>query len=102
MLVSCSDDRTLRYWDLTTNTCIKTVIGHEKGIRSLAINKSNTLLATGGYDQTLKLWDIKTYQVLKINDKNDAIIRAIQFIDENGVFYCDKNVKIYKITKIPS
>jgi len=64
------------------------------------VNKSQGLLATGGYDQILKVWDLKNYTLLKVNDKNDAIIRAMQFWDEHSQIYCDKNVKIYKITKI--
>jgi len=99
-LASSSDDRTIRYWDLSSNSCTKVVTGHDKGIRSLAVNKGQSLLATGGYDHILKIWDVKSGNLLKVNDKNNAIIRAIQFIDDTSVFYCDKNVKIYKITKI--
>ena len=58
-LMSTSDDRTVRLWDLPSQESTMTFIGHQDYIRSGAFmpNQASGLLVSGSYDQTVKLWD---------------------------------------------
>ena len=59
-LFSCSEDRSVRCWDLTTNKCVRNYHGHLSGVYSLSIHPSQNLIATGGRDTSVRLWDIRT------------------------------------------
>ena len=58
-LMSASDDRTVRLWDLPSQESTTTFIGHQDYIRSGAFmpGQASGLLVSGSYDQTVKLWD---------------------------------------------
>jgi platelet-activating factor acetylhydrolase IB subunit alpha len=68
-LISVSDDRTLRWWDLRTKTCSRTVEqAHNNFITCVAFNMLHTshplLIATGSVDQTVKLWECSSEKLL--------------------------------------
>ncbi|KAI1002757.1 U3 small nucleolar RNA-associated protein 15 [Podosphaera aphanis] len=58
-LLSTSDDRTVRLWDLPSGQSTTTFIGHTDYVRCgsfMTGSMSNTLLS-GSYDGTVKMWD---------------------------------------------
>ena len=61
-LMSASDDRTIRLWDLPSQQSTLTFVGHQDYIRSGAFmpGQASNLLVSGSYDQTVKLWDPRT------------------------------------------
>ncbi|KAK1012330.1 U3 small nucleolar RNA-associated protein 15 [Friedmanniomyces endolithicus] len=59
-LMSASDDRTVRVWDLTDDVAKWTGIGHEDYVRSACyLPGQDGMIATGSYDQTVRLWDTR-------------------------------------------
>ena len=58
-LMSASDDRTVRLWDLPSQDSTTTFVGHQDYVRSGAFmpGQASGLLVSGSYDQTVKLWD---------------------------------------------
>ena len=59
-LMSASDDRTVRVWDLTEETPKWIGVGHEDYVRSgCYLPDQNGMLATASYDQTVRLWDTR-------------------------------------------
>ena len=58
-LMSASDDRTVRLWDLPSQESTTRFVGHQDYIRSGAFmpGQASGLLVSGSYDQTVKLWD---------------------------------------------
>ncbi|KAJ9625014.1 U3 small nucleolar RNA-associated protein 15 [Taxawa tesnikishii (nom. ined.)] len=61
-LMSCSDDTTVRLWDLPSDASTTTFVGHQDYVRSGAFmpGQSANLLVSGSYDQTVRLWDSRT------------------------------------------
>ncbi|KAI4665902.1 uncharacterized protein J4E78_003367 [Alternaria triticimaculans] len=57
-LMSCSDDRTVRLWDLPSEKSVMKFDGHQDYVRSGTFMPAQSgLLVSGSYDQTVRLWD---------------------------------------------
>ncbi|KAA9349849.1 caspase family protein [Larkinella humicola] len=72
--------------------------GHVGTISSTAYNPDGSLVASGGYDNTIKLWDFKSGKVVKTLTGHSGIVYAIRFY-KNGKFLVsgssDKTLKIW-------
>ena len=60
LLVSGSDDYTVKLWDMQTGGVIKAFSGPSGYVLSLSISVDCATIASGPYDTTIKLWDIQT------------------------------------------
>ena len=54
-LVSCSKDKTIRFWDLTTGTTVKVLRGHSDYVRTLLL-LSDGCIVSGSDDCTMRVW----------------------------------------------
>lgn len=61
-LMSCSDDRTVRIWDLTEDAAKWTGVGHQDYVRrgGYLPGHGGNLIVSGSYDQTVRVWDTRT------------------------------------------
>ncbi len=53
---------TVQIWDIAIGKPIATFTGHKRGIQSLAFSPDSSLLASGGSDGVIYLWDITSYR----------------------------------------
>ena len=51
----------VRLWDINTNENIATFLGHPTDIQCLAFSPDSTILASGSFDGTILLWDMKPF-----------------------------------------
>lgn len=59
-LMSASDDRTVRIWDLTEDVAKWTGVGHEDYVRcGCYMPGQDGIVVSGSYDQTVRLWDTR-------------------------------------------
>jgi WD40 repeat protein len=58
LLVSGSDDKTIKLWSLPEGKLLNTLEGHSDWVRSVTISPDGTLLASGSYDKTVRLWTL--------------------------------------------
>ena len=56
-----TDKVSIRLWEVATGENIATFWSHPTDIQSLAFSPDGTLLASGSYDGTILLWDMKPY-----------------------------------------
>ncbi|MYA69123.1 hypothetical protein F4009_15370 [Candidatus Poribacteria bacterium] len=59
-----SDKVSIRLWNVTTGENIHTFWGHSTDVQNLVFSSDGTLLASGGFDGTVLLWDMKPYTEL--------------------------------------
>ena len=70
-LISCSDDQTIKIWDLTESSCANTLGGHSGVVRSIRVNSQNNNLVSCSSDGTIKTWDSKTGECINtVTDMN--------------------------------
>ncbi|KAI9010407.1 WD40-repeat-containing domain protein [Phycomyces nitens] len=59
-ILSASDDRTVRLWDIPSETSVNVFEEHEDYVRTGLVSQDNpNLILTGSYDQTVRLWDTR-------------------------------------------
>ena len=56
-----TDKVSIRLWDVTTGENVQTFWGHSTDVQDLAFSPDGDLLASGGYDGAILLWDMKPY-----------------------------------------
>lgn len=57
-LVTAGRNLLLRLWDLETFTCLRTIKAHDTPVLAMDFDPTGTLLATGGSDRTVKVFDV--------------------------------------------
>ena len=77
-LVSGSDDKTVKLWDLQTGGVVKTFLGHTSQVQSVSISADLTTIASGSGDGTICLWNIQTGECCQ-TIKQESYVRQVCF-----------------------
>jgi WD40 repeat protein len=57
--VSSSKDALVKIWDIDSQHCVQTLVGHRAEVWSVAVDASERRLVTGSTDGLLRVWDIE-------------------------------------------
>lgn len=79
MLLSASDDKTLKVWALPTQRFMFTLSGHMNWVRSAQFSPDCRLAVSGGDDKTMRVWDISTKSLLRLYDDHHSVINTVAF-----------------------
>lgn len=79
-LMSCSDDATVRLWDLPSQESVTTFRGHQDYVRcgEFMPGQASNLLVSGSYDQTVRLWDARIPERAVMIFKHIAAVEAVR------------------------
>lgn len=61
-LASCSNDQTIRLWDVATGALLRECLGHSDWVMWVAFHPSGHTLASASFDGTVRQWDVATGQ----------------------------------------
>ncbi|MDZ8067685.1 MAG: WD40 repeat domain-containing protein [Nostoc sp. DedQUE08] len=59
-IISGSNDKTLKVWDLEIGKEISSFTGHTDKINTIVVTPDDKLLISGSNDKTIKIWDLET------------------------------------------
>jgi WD40 repeat protein/serine/threonine protein kinase len=78
-LLTVSNDRTLRTWELPANRLHRLVWGHREAIRSLIVSADNRYLATFSDNRELKVWELPRLIAPSMAPNPDGKVFAIGY-----------------------
>jgi WD40 repeat protein len=58
-LFSCSNDKTVKVWDMNTGSLLQLYEGHENNVPMIHVSMFNNTMISCSRDQTVKIWDIE-------------------------------------------
>ncbi|XP_041989256.1 transcription initiation factor TFIID subunit 5 [Aricia agestis] len=79
MLLSCSEDSTIRLWSLLCWTCLVVYRGHVWPVWDVRWSPHGHYFASSGHDRTARLWATDHHQPLRIFAGHLADVDCIQF-----------------------
>ena len=89
-LVSSSDDNTIKIWDLDSNECVRTLVGHSGFVNCVEI-LSNGQLISGSDDNTIKVWNSGHVECARTLNVNNRDVACLKVLSSNRVASSSKN-----------
>jgi WD40 repeat protein len=119
-LVSGGEDQALRLWNVSTGECLNTLQGHTMPVSTVAwsnpiapITKLSPpqttpdsavgLIASGSYDQTIRLWNARTGQCLNTLQGHTGQVLSVAFSPDGKLLAStssDRTIKLWNLEKI--
>ena len=84
--------------DYQSFQCLKTLVAHETDARALAISPDGKLFISGGWDKTIKFWQLPTGELLQTWQPHRSRILALAITPDGQTLASsssDKTVKLY-------
>jgi WD40 repeat protein len=76
-ILTASDDRTARVWDVKTGREVSVLRGHRRGVQSAAFSPNGSLMVTAGDDGVARVWDAGMGQGFIELSQNDKVKSAL-------------------------
>lgn len=65
LLVTCSEDKTVRVWNADTGAAVRTLSGHGDYVYGLAVSPDGLLVAASSFDGEIKIWKLADGSLVK-------------------------------------
>jgi WD40 repeat protein len=125
LLASGGRDNVIRLFDAATGKEVRRLVGHkprvygperdpaspldvlvaatgEGGVNSVAFSPDGTLLASGGWDDTVRLWDVRTGKELRTLHAHKAMVGRVAFSPDGRLLASrgglDGSVRLWDVT----
>jgi WD40 repeat protein len=98
-LASASADSTIVIW--TDEAMPKQLTGHVGTVTTIAFSPDGQLLASGGEDRQIRLWDTKTGMCIRVLPGHPWLVSALAFSHDSKILFSgswDRSVKVWKIS----
>jgi len=91
---------TLKVWDVQKGVCLMTIPAHIRKINSVCFHPNGSLIASGGDDKNVQIFDLKNQHIHRILQGHTAVIWSVAF-SQNGKLLAsgsfDQTVRIWEL-----
>jgi WD40 repeat protein len=121
-IASASEDGVVRLWQMpqahnaesqaiasqpiaSQSIACQEILGHEGRAWSVAFSPVGQLMASGGDDQTIRLWNVNTRRCLKILQERSGQVRQVLFSPQGNLLATnssDNTVKLWDVSQLYS
>lgn len=97
-------DCSIKVWKFASSawSCIKTLSDHTRDVCTMCLNPMGTILVSGSYDSTIKLWNLSDSSMLKtLRGHGFSFVEAVSVTPDGATLISggdDKNIKLWDIS----
>lgn len=102
-VLSGSEDKTLRLWDLDKDKCVQMLEGHTDKVTSVSISPDGCwgLSGSGKWDKTLRLWELATGKCIRIFEGHTDTVECVSFTSDGRWALSgsgDRTLRLWELT----
>lgn len=102
LLVSSSEDSTIKIWDWETGDFERTVKGHTKAVQDIDFDSKGIFLVSCSSDLSLKIWDTNNeWKNVKTLYGHDHSISSVRFLPSDDFIVSasrDRTIRIWEVS----
>jgi WD40 repeat protein len=90
----------VRQWNVADGKLIRVFEGHRDALYAAALSPDGRILATGGYDQKIKLWNVETGAEIKTLSGHNGCVHGLAFRPDGKILAsasADRTVKLWEV-----
>uniref|UniRef100_A0A2R9A5C7 Platelet-activating factor acetylhydrolase IB subunit alpha n=1 Tax=Pan paniscus TaxID=9597 RepID=A0A2R9A5C7_PANPA len=100
VMVSASEDATIKVWDYETGDFERTLKGHTDSVQDISFDHSGKLLASCSADMTIKLWDFQGFECIRTMHGHDHNVSSVAIMPNGDHIVSasrDKTIKMWEV-----
>jgi hypothetical protein len=91
---------TVKQWNLAEGNLVQTYQAHKDAVYSIALSPDGKILASGSYDQKIRLWNTETGQEIRVLSGHNGCIYGLAFRADGKILASasgDRTVKLWDV-----
>ncbi|KAM3717520.1 F-box/WD repeat-containing protein [Dirofilaria immitis] len=98
LIVTGSDDNTLKIWSASKAVCLQTLTGHTGGVWSSQMSEDGKTVTSGSTDRTVRVWCVETGQCLHCLQGHTSTVRCMTLRNDKLVTGSrDTSIRLWNI-----
>jgi WD40 repeat protein len=84
---------------VATGKLLRTLSGHTGNVLTVSINREGTAIASGGSDETIRIWERESGKTLQVIKAHQAPILSLSFSPKESTLVsggADRSVKVWQ------
>jgi hypothetical protein len=100
LIVSASDDKTLKVWEVHSGALLRTLGGHSASVNDCAFSPDGELIVSASSDNTLKIWEAHSGELLRTLEGHSGAVRGCAFSPDGKLIVSassDYTLKVWEV-----